>query len=289
MYCPIGNPYSAPSSSLFLRGSPNDAIGSSQHPFPNYHQKNYFLRLLSNVNFDKVTLSREDFTIAAWVFTGINLILCVGLRRFVTQSKKLSWGLSLVNSFVMSMMGFVYIYQKLPQIHYAIMSGEGGEELLHSVDDVSALVCLWFAIMNVSDLVFGVLCYPQHMGFMTAVVHHPFYVWVMVVAVTGRGGFIDMPPFASGFMFAIIEEIPTFLLAMGSMFPSLRTDMGFGFTFFLLRICYNFFLISCTVVLRLPLPSTVIPSLSFAMHVYWFYSWWCKYGHRLVTELPKVP
>jgi len=189
----------------------------------------------------------------------------------------------------MSMMGFVYIYQKLPQIHYAIMSGEGGEELLHSVDDVSALVCLWFAIMNVSDLVFGVLCYPQHMGFMTAVVHHPFYVWVMVVAVTGRGGFIDMPPFASGFMFAIIEEIPTFLLAMGSMFPSLRTDMGFGFTFFLLRICYNFFLISCTVVLRLPLPSTVIPSLSFAMHVYWFYSWWCKYGRRLVPELPKVP
>jgi hypothetical protein len=291
MYCPIGNPYSAAparSSSLFLRGYETDAMELSKDPLP-HMQMIPRLGFLSDEHFDSLTLSGENFTTAAFVFTAINLLVCVGLRKFVTQTKKLAWGLSLVNSFVMSIMGLVYIYQKLPLIHMALETGTGGEALLHSVDNVSALVCLWFGIVNVMDLIFGVLCYPQHLGFMTAVVHHPFYVWVMVVAVTGRGVFIKMSPFASGFMFASIEEIPTFLLALGSIFPSLRTDMGFGFSFFLLRICYNFALISCTVVLGLPLASTVIPSLSLAMHVYWFYAWWCKYGYRLVPDLPKVP
>jgi hypothetical protein len=285
MYCPLGNPYSSPSSG-------GGVFHGSQVSLANLQQMIHMtprLRILSDAHFDTVTMSREDFTTAAFVFTAINLLMCVGFRRFVTQTKKLAWGLSLVNSFVMSLMGLVYIYQKLPLIHLALETGKGGEALLQSVDDVSALVCLWFGIVNVVDLIFGVLCYPQHLGFMTAVVHHPFYVWVMVVAVTGRGGFIEMSPFASGFMFASIEEIPTFLLALGSMFPSLRTDMGFGFSFFLLRICYNFFLMYCTVFFGLPLAYTVIPSLSLGMHLYWFYAWWCKYGHKLFPDLPKVP
>lgn len=247
-----------------------------QPPFP--PDLSFFQRL----HFDKLTLSGEEFVTAARVFTGIIMLMCFFCWRFVATKKRLSWGISLVNSFVMSVMGLVYISQKLPTIHAALITGTGGEELLHSVDDVSSLVCLFFALVNVADLIFGALCYPEHLGVMTAVVHHPFYVWVMITATTGNGLFFKMTPFASGFLFASVQEIPTFLLSLGSMFPSLRTDMGFGLSFFLLRICYNFGLIYYTRVLNLPIASTIIPSLSFAMHVYWFYPWWCKYGIRLV-------
>ena len=47
-------------------------------------------------------------------------------------------------------------------------------------------------------------------------------------------------------MIVTLEELPTWLLAAGAMFPSLRTDLGFGASFFLLRICYHFYnMVNC--------------------------------------------
>ena len=47
----------------------------------------------------------------------------------------------------------------------------------------------------------------------------------MIISTTGNGFFMTAIPFASSFVFMLIEEFPTFLLALGSVYPSLRTGL----------------------------------------------------------------
>ena len=99
----------------------------------------------------------------------------------------------------------------------------------------------------------------------------------------GNGLFFTAPPHAGGFTLCMIEEIPTFLLALGSIFPSCRTDIGFGITFFIFRVLYHGYVLCFQIYFGVHMFAVTITFFSMLLHVFWFYGWASKYGKKLLS------
>ena len=209
-----------------------------------------------------------------------SVVIFIGYAT-LPDRKKLSWVLSLTNSLFMTCAGAFYCLLKFLRKDSIFIWGE--EDFL-GLDNYSAVTCIVFAVMNASDLIFGLIFYKEHLGVLTAYFHHTIYIWLMIYAITGNGGFTSTTPFCEGFMWSSIEELPTSLLALGSIFPSLRSDIGFGLSFFLLRIIYHSFLTyqAVQIVNAYGFACVGMYFLTLAMHVNWFYTWFTKYGMRLL-------
>jgi hypothetical protein len=154
--------------------------------------------------------------------------------------------------------------------------------VFHSLDNVSVLVSIWFTLANIFDLLFGLIFYRKYLDPLTAYVHHIVYIWILVTGMTGHGGIAMFEPYCAGPVYMFIEEMPTFMLALGSVFPAYRTDIGFGVTFLLLRLVYHGYMLLYSVYLG---ASPVVPfmfSLTMCLHVYWYYAWCTKYGWKLI-------
>ena len=80
----------------------------------------------------------------------------------------------------------------------------------------------------------------------------------------------------------MIEEIPTFLLALGSIFPSCRTDIGFGLTFLIFRILFHGYLLCFQIYFGVHLFAVTITAMSMLLHLFWFYGWATKYGKKML-------
>lgn len=191
--------------------------------------------------------------------------------------RKLSWVLSCFNSGLLTALGCIYTYYKLRDTGMVL-----DYKTLHNQDNFSFLVCIWFAMFNATDLIFGGIFYLQQMGFMTACIHHPLFIYIMIACTTGcygiwwsKGGLVAtlVPPFAPSFMLMTVEELPTFILALGSVFPSCRSDMGFGITFFLLRIVYHGYVLVRGIHVGVhPFVSSLF-AITGVMHIFWFRGW----------------
>jgi hypothetical protein len=142
-----------------------------------------------------------------------------------------------------------------------------------NVDNFAALTTLWFGLACAFDLLFGMIFYSKHLQLLTAYVHHIVFMWISFTSVTGKGGFLTCTPFAPSFVLMLIEELPTFLLALGSVFPAYRTDYGFGVTFFLLRLVYHSYNLAYSIRNGTESVITVLYVLSFLLHVNWFHGW----------------
>ena len=72
------------------------------------------------------------------------------------------------------------------------------------------------------------------------------------------------------------------------MFPSLRTDLGFGLSFFATRLVYHIamFIYSVYWGIRAPVLATYV--LTISMHTMWFASWLPKYGLPLLGFKAKT-
>jgi len=230
-------------------------------------------------DFDEYNLSTAEIQTAAVIFSSILAVICVtGLVAFGKDVKRLSWTISLVNSFAMTVIGIIYLIVKVPQYQDLFFYGSYGRAPFHSVSNVAFLVSLWFGLANIVDLAFGIIFYPKYLGLLTAYVHHSVFIWIMLIATTGNGIFMTATPFASSFMIMLIEELPTFLLALGSVFPAFRTDLGFGLTFFLLRIAYHGYFLSYSAISGSDTVCIVLYSLTMLLHLNWFYNWVTKYA-----------
>jgi hypothetical protein len=166
-------------------------------------------------------------------------------------------------------------------------TGVGLKSLLISVNDYSVLCCIWFAVMNMYDLLFGILFYYKYLGVFTAFIHHPFYVWVMISSISGNIGFIKIAPFSTGLLFFLIEEIPTFIMSLGTFFPRFKTHLGYGVSFFLLRVCYHTYLVYLVFLfkdqLEVEVAHVLFPVMPLVMHLVWFKEWVDKYGQKAIT------
>jgi hypothetical protein len=137
------------------------------------------------------------------------------------------------------------------------------------------------ATFLVADLAVGVLEYREHIHFSTGWAHHSLYA-VLYVQLISMGG--------TNFALAgACCEMPTFLMALGTIFPSQRRDLAFGATFFVTRIVWFAVLFA---VYAQPAYNSFLPATLFApplvaalaMHLFWFRAWLVSQGKRAKVE-----
>jgi len=234
-------------------------------------------------DFKEYNLTKNEIITAFILFS---LILCfIGIFAkiyFNHDIKKMSWIISLFNSFILTIIGIIYLYMKTPLYKDFFLFGNNGRKLFHSSDNIAVLTCIWFGLANFFDLLFGLLFYAKFLDPLTAYVHHTVYIWLMITSTTGYGFFTHCEVFCVGFVYVGIEELPTFLLALGSVFPSLRTDIGFGVTFFVLRLVYHSYMLIYTILSKSDSIVTILYILTLILHIFWFTTWMTKYGSKLV-------
>lgn len=231
-------------------------------------------------NFFEYSMSSEQVQIAFALFSFVFTVAGItAVVVFPNDKRKMAWVISLVNAFVLTFAAGSYFIVKVPTFMH------DGRAAFHTVDNVSALISIWLCLANAFDLLFGLIFYRTHLDPLTAYVHHTLYIWITITAFTGNGGFANFEPFSGGLAALLVEELPTLLLALGSVFPSLRTDLGFGLTFFLFRIMFHAAMMAYSIHSGVSTLVTILYCVTMSMHVFWFYSWASKYGKK--SKKPK--
>lgn len=228
---------------------------------------------MSNNLFNEYTLTQSQFQIAGAIFSSI--LIAIGFYGVVKfdNVKKRAWVISFVNSFITMIVGVIYLWNKIPQYPELLSFQLVNPKFYNSLDNFAVLACLWFFLACLFDILFGLVFYRQQLGLLTAYIHHTVFMWIMVTGITGNGIFLTCEPFAPSFVYMLIEELPTFLLALGSIYPEYRTDIGFGITFFLLRLVYHFYHLAFALKNKVPVIIIVLYSMSGLLHINWFYGW----------------
>lgn len=240
-------------------------------------------------HFEVLDLTMDDVIQAFFVFSLLILgVFVLGLIKFQGERRKLSWVISLLGSSSMTLLGTYYILNLLPRYEGIFTYGENiGIDVFHAVDNYAAYACIWFALINLYDLTLGLIFYRKYLDPLTAMVHHPVFIWIMYSSTTGKVFHLEGLPYARTFMLMTVEELPTFLLALGSVFPQFRTDIGFGLTFFLLRLAYHVYFFSLAFTKGASVTVKVLLALTLTLHAFWFKNWIVKYGKKFFDKEGK--
>lgn len=187
----------------------------------------------------------------------------------------------------MTLIGVHFLSTIFPRIGWEYFTClEDGSSVFHTRDTLGVFTCVIFAVGNIADLTLGLIFYPSELGLLTTYIHHTLYTWLMIFGMTSNGGFVQTKgPFTTAFLFCTIEELPTFFLALGSIFPTCRTDLGFGATFFILRIVFHITILHHEMACNGYAPMYSLIILTLLLHLYWFYGWVTKYFFK--SKKPK--
>jgi hypothetical protein len=208
------------------------------------------------------------------------LICAIGFLSVFTlkDTKRIAWGISLVNSVVLTVGSLVYLIAYAIPTHPQLLSFQPKSEIFYGVSNGGMILCIWFALANILDLLFGLVFYRSKMGLLSSFIHHPVFIWMSLFAGTGNGLFTSDLPFIQAYNALFLVEVPTMLLAFGSVWPSLRTDMGFGATFFLFRLVYHGYMMALAVHSGVNTPLLCCFVGPFFLHVFWFSTWLKSYA-----------
>lgn len=127
----------------------------------------------------------------------------------------------------------------------------------------TVLVTTFFMTFLIMDLCIGVIFYKNKIDMLTGWVHHITYLITLTWAIYNQ--------YSSIFVMMCVLEIPTFLLALGSVRSHLRRDYLFASTFLLTRILFHAYAISCAWQIKPFGPIVNALSLFFPLHCFWFY------------------
>lgn len=184
--------------------------------------------------------------------------------------KRLAWLLSAFSSFITASLSLSALYQLFEQAWVI-------ENVLFADDRLSRFTATFFIAFLMLDLGFGMRYYPSQVQVLSGWVHHIFYLGVLAWALISH--------FTLGFCLFLPLEIPTFILAVGSLYPQRRSDWLFGLTFFITRICYHLLLFLLVREIKDPrLPLWVVVAVTFWLHMYWFVMWakgWARRRRKL--------
>ncbi|EUC57253.1 TLC domain protein [Rhizoctonia solani AG-3 Rhs1AP] len=191
----------------------------------------------------------------------IGLYLC--LAPCFDTSKQRSWILTGLSSAFTSAAAMSYFFDFL-------VSG-GHVHAIRPAGPWSDTVVRIFQGYLISDLLVGSICYRRHITLATGWIHHTLYL-ALIQYITSVG-------WSNIFCLALIMEIPTTLLALGSLHPRWRNDYLFVGAFFSTRISLHVALIVAYagVYFRKAVPKSLdspLPALfflaAFPMHCMWF-------------------
>ena len=113
------------------------------------------------------------------------------------------------------------------------------------------------------DCIVGYNKYHKYMCKLSGYFHHLVYIIISSIV-------LIKPETAPLYFLYMIEELPTIYLSVGNYNKKLRSDKIFGFTFFITRIVFHFFL---TWKLKHNILFLILGLLSFMLHIFWFKNW----------------
>jgi len=134
---------------------------------------------------------------------------------------------------------------------------------------VTRIEVRFFRVVQILDVAVGVLCYPRQLHLLTTWVHHTCYTLLCYWMLRERVSIL--------FSVCLLEELPTLIMAMGVIHKPLRSDMGFGISYGMLRVALHTLLAYNAVtysggderihVIRFNF------ALTWCLHVNWFVAW----------------
>ncbi|OMJ08775.1 hypothetical protein AYI69_g10937 [Smittium culicis] len=173
-----------------------------------------------------------------------------------STEKQLAWVLTFVSCVTVTCASLPYLF--------LLFKNNLDVTRLISSDSFSLLTCGFFEAYLFWDLAIGMKYYRSTFDFITGYFHHAAYILlVYYVAVSG---------YSAIFVLCCIMELPTIVLAVGSIHKNLRKDWLFASCFFSTRLLlhvvllyrfYSYF------------PDRLVWKLvasSLPLHIYWFYN-----------------
>lgn len=226
----------------------------------------------------EVDIDKEDAKMVAMVSCLIlTFIGLIGVMVFKDLRRR-AWTISLINSGVLSAVSIFYLVAYVAPNFPGVFRFEPNEDMFHGINNAGAVFIIWFWMANLMDMVIGMIFYMEKLEILSTFIHHPVFMWMSYFSVTGDGLFCSSRPFIPAFTMLFIVEVPTFLLALGSVFPIMRTDMGFGVTFFLFRVAFHFYMMALAYVSGVDTALFWCFVGPFLLHVFWFSTWVSKYA-----------
>ncbi|KAI9310722.1 hypothetical protein BX666DRAFT_2032658 [Dichotomocladium elegans] len=172
-----------------------------------------------------------------------------------TTKKQISWLLTFASSLVCTLIS-------VPCFYDFWISG-GDIRLLAIEQRWHTAACCFFMAYLVLDLGLGSLYYRDRITFWTGWFHHCLYIFILIWFMRWKT--------SSFFCTAAILELPTLVLAAGSLNAAWRSDFMFASSFFLLRLVLH-----ARMILELKYYHRVeciwlVAVIVFPLHLYWFY------------------
>lgn len=181
------------------------------------------------------------------------------LQPYVKDSlKKTAWLIMLLLSIVLAVASIIYGV-------YAEFHGGYTVENVFAENIYSRAVVTFFAACNITDILIGMFYYPTYCDPFTTYFHHAFYI-SCCAAYIGSGKTLI-------FILGFFVEIPTVLLNLGVVVPTLRTDLLYGVVFFSFRIVYHAIFAYRVFLIDDSGISWKLCLIPFPAHVLWFYKW----------------
>ncbi|KAI8067183.1 hypothetical protein BC940DRAFT_367804 [Gongronella butleri] len=185
---------------------------------------------------------------------GLYFFLCMRLGYAKTE-KQISWLLTFASSVVCTAVSMPY---------YVRFWRSGWDMQLLGVDaQVHTGLACFFMTYLILDLVLGSMYYRRRITIATGWIHHSIYIVILFWLMRCRS--------TSFFTVNAILELPTVILALGSMRASWRSDFLFASTFFALRLVYHAWMIVAVKQYHRLDALYIVATLVFPLHVYWFY------------------
>ena len=175
------------------------------------------------------------------------------LVHFATlQKKQRHWALPTFNALLMSVYAIPALWRWL-FVHD--LRPSDGDDLAFQQLQAYLIVDLMYS---------GILCRDPSQKFLELWVHHLAYIALVCTLMTlGKSG-VTAP--------YLFVEIPAAIRALGTLNPAWRTDMGFGVTFFLLRVVAPFLVIARDYPHYEGYYFAIFGAMQ-ALHIYWFALW----------------
>lgn len=169
--------------------------------------------------------------------------------------KQTSWVLTLISSCICTVLSTPFVIQ--------FMFSDFDMQLLGLDNEFHTGFICFFISYLILDLGLGSIYYRKRITLITGWVHHIFYIillfWFLRLKIS------------SLFTVTSILELPTFILAAGSIVHEWRSDVLFGSTFFILRlVAHAWMMIALKRYHRIQF-MWIVALIIYPIHLYWFY------------------
>ena len=99
------------------------------------------------------TITNEQILVVVLYAVATYTLLVAICWRIFSNQKKLSWCISLLNSFVMSLLGLYYVPMTLAKYNGNVLFGvNGGQTILQASDNIGIFTCTIFAVSIILDI-----------------------------------------------------------------------------------------------------------------------------------------